>query len=278
MRYDALDIDAGCKVVNLYVVDALPIESEDVTLRMARVLRQAAFAASGDAAALRQRLEALGVRTPVVKVAGDLPHQTKVLLDALQRGEGVWVCGLGAPWGGDDWQVVRALSRRGVDLEAVPGPSAAIGALAASGLPSARVTFLGTLPLGSEGRRAVLREIGSEAGTLVCRVPAGALSDMLSEIDQELGGRRVAIAWQGETLRITTEGGPEGETGPCELVIEGGDQSAAWSEQLVRERAVALLGAGRTARDVTQEIAGASGWPRREVYALVIRLGEEQSR
>jgi 16S rRNA (cytidine1402-2'-O)-methyltransferase len=90
--------------------------------------------------------------------------------------------------------VVRAAIAAGLRVEAVPGPSALVAALTASGLPTDEFHFLGFLPHKSGQRRRELERLKGMAGTLVFYESPYRIEKLLSELNEVLPGRQVVLA------------------------------------------------------------------------------------
>jgi 16S rRNA (cytidine1402-2'-O)-methyltransferase len=257
------------------VIDNLGTGAEDLPLRAARILGEAAIVSAWDAGWLQERWPADVAFPPVLDLSGSAADRLRLLLDALRSGDVVWAHG-----GREgDVQILRALAERGVTLAALPGPAEQVAALAASGLPAARVTFLGSLPCSAQARQEVWRVWAQEPGTLVGIVPVGVGAALLAEVHAEWGERQVAAYRRGETWRGST-GDAAGLDwgGPFFLVIGQGAGPGPWSGQRVEGRVRALLARGVSPRDAAREVAGASGWSRRDVYDCVLRVRGEPGR
>lgn len=178
-------------------------------------------------------------------------------------------------------RLVRAALARGVRVEAVPGPSAALGALVVSGLPTARFVFEGFLPRRGASRAARLAALAAEERTAVVFESPRRLAATLADLAVALGpDRPVAVAreltkvfetvWRG-TLGEAAAGGPEprGE----QVIVIGG--APARPEPSDEELVLALRGeldAGASARDAAATVAGQMGISRRRAYELANRV------
>jgi 16S rRNA (cytidine1402-2'-O)-methyltransferase len=154
----------------LFVV-ATPIGNlEDITLRALRVLREAAVVAAEDTRRTAGLLEHFGIRAPLLSFHAHNEHQrTPGLLETLRtRGHVALVTDAGTPLISDPGlALVRAARLAGLRVEAVPGPSAVLAALVASGLPSATFSFVGFPPARAAERLRWLTALVSESRTAV---------------------------------------------------------------------------------------------------------------
>jgi 16S rRNA (cytidine1402-2'-O)-methyltransferase len=159
----------------LYLV-ATPIGNlEDITFRAVRVLKEAALIACEDTRQTRKLLQHYGIETPTVSYhEHNEARRAAELAGRLAAGEAIaLVSDAGMPLISDPgYRLVRAAIERGVPVEAVPGPSAALAALAASGLPTEVFLFRGFLP-GKPGARAKALEALARQPTLSCARTAG---------------------------------------------------------------------------------------------------------
>jgi len=181
------------------VVCPTPIGNlEDITLRVLAALREADVIAAEDTRHTRALLDRYGVVAPLVSYhEHNEERRSSELVSRMQAGEVVaLVSDAGMPLVSDPGYVlVRACVAAGLAVEVLPGPSAALTALVASGLPSDSWRFVGFLPRKKGDLRRVFSESpGSGGGTLVAfesprRVPASLA--VLASVDPD---RPVAVA------------------------------------------------------------------------------------
>src|SRR4029079_16563112 len=114
----------------------------------------------------------------------------------LEAGEdGALVTDAGSPGISDPGEALVAEAvALGIRVVPVPGPSAVIAALSASGLPSGRFHFLGFLPRSGADRTAVLDEVAGLRATLVLYEAARRLGETLADLEMALGARRAVVA------------------------------------------------------------------------------------
>ncbi|MGV3759022.1 MAG: 16S rRNA (cytidine(1402)-2'-O)-methyltransferase [Actinomycetota bacterium] len=180
-------------------------------------------------------------------------------------------------------RLVRAAVAQGHTVEVVPGPSAAVTALVASGLPTGRYAFEGFLPRKGSGRAERLAEIAGERRTVVLYEAPHRLARTLADLAEACGPeRRVAVGreltklheetWRGtlaEALAWVEEHPPRGE---LVVVIDGAPAPDAASADDVAAAVQARLDAGDSARDAAAAVARALGVPKRTAYDLAVRL------
>jgi 16S rRNA (cytidine1402-2'-O)-methyltransferase len=181
----------------LFVV-ATPIGNlEDVTFRAVRTLREAALIAAEDTRRTATLLARYDIRTPTTSFHEHNERQKlPMLLARLASGEQIaLVSDAGTPGVSDPgFRLVRAAVAAGVRIEVVPGPSAAIAALVASGFPTDGFAFLGFPPARGADRRAWMTALASEPRTCVFFEAPHRIRATLADLQPQLGDRQVAVA------------------------------------------------------------------------------------
>ncbi|HWD07836.1 MAG TPA: 16S rRNA (cytidine(1402)-2'-O)-methyltransferase, partial [Actinomycetota bacterium] len=181
----------------LYVC-ATPIGNlEDVTLRLLRVLGEVDLVAAEDTRRAAKLLAAHGIHARTVSYH-DANERSRLpeLMEQLQGGRRVaLVTDAGMPSVSDPgYHLVSACREVGVPVEVVPGPSAVLTALVASGLPPARFAFEGFLPRKPGDRSRRLQAIAGDDRTLVFFEAPGRLAETLGAMAEVFGPRRAAVA------------------------------------------------------------------------------------
>ncbi|MBC7107054.1 MAG: 16S rRNA (cytidine(1402)-2'-O)-methyltransferase, partial [Firmicutes bacterium] len=180
----------------LYVV-ATPIGNlEDITLRALRVLREVDLVAAEDTRRTRKLLAHYGIRVPVTSYhQHNRARKGRELLEFLATGGRVaLVADAGLPAISDPGaELVAEAHARGIAVRCVPGPSAAVAALAVAGFPAHRFAFEGFLPAEGKGRRRRLERLAHEERTMVFFEAPHRLPEMLADLRDVLGDRQVAV-------------------------------------------------------------------------------------
>lgn len=238
----------------LYVV-ATPIGNlSDMVPRALEILQKADVIAAEDTRHSRRLLEHFGITTALVAYHD---HSDNVVLSALRerwrRGEQIaLISDAGTPLVSDPgYRLVDAAHQDGVTVSSIPGPCAAIAALAASGLPSDRFSFEGFLLAKSGARRQRLRALAAETRTLIFYEAPHRISEMLADCAAEFGEQRSATLCRELTKRFeTVRRGPLAELhawvggdanqqrGECVVVIAGAQRRP---DELEGERVLRLL-------------------------------------
>lgn len=180
----------------LYVVSTPIGNLDDMTLRAAAVLREVDLIAAEDTRKTGFLLDHLGIRKPMVSYHRFVEaKRTPRLLGELEGGKSVaLVTDAGTPGVSDPAAVViGAAIARGVPVVPVPGPSALLAALVASGLPMERFVFEGFLPV-KKGRRTRWEALQGEERTIILYESPFRVLKTLEEILEHLGDRPVCVA------------------------------------------------------------------------------------
>jgi 16S rRNA (cytidine1402-2'-O)-methyltransferase len=181
----------------LFVV-ATPIGNlEDITARALRILREVALIAAEDTRRTGHLLARYAISTPSTSLhEHNEATKTRSIIARLQQGESVaLVSDAGTPTISDPGQrLIRSAIEANVRVEAIPGPSAALAALAASGIPSDTFTFLGFPPTRSTDRKKWLTDLCSAGRTVVFFEAPHRIRTTLSQIQAMAGDRTVVVA------------------------------------------------------------------------------------
>ncbi|MCS6887580.1 16S rRNA (cytidine(1402)-2'-O)-methyltransferase [Chloroflexus sp.] len=180
----------------LYLV-ATPIGNlEDITLRALRVLREAQLIAAEDTRHTRILLDHYQITTPCISYHehNKLARRDEILA-ALQAGDVALVSDAGTPAIADPGhELVQACLAAGHTVTPIPGPSAPLAALIASGIDTGRFAFIGFLPRQPRERRELLSEIADWTITIICFETPHRLLEALRDIAATLGERQLAVA------------------------------------------------------------------------------------
>ncbi len=181
----------------LYLV-ATPIGNlEDVTLRALRTLRECDAVAAEDTRRTGQLLKHFDISKPLLSCFQfNEARRSEEILGRLQAGQKIaLVTDAGSPGISDPGErVVRAAIAAGLRVESVPGPSALVAALTASGLPTDEFHFRGFLPHKSGQRRRELERLRGVGGTLVLYESPYRVGKLLTELNEIFAGRQVVLA------------------------------------------------------------------------------------
>ena len=181
----------------LYLV-ATPIGNlEDITLRALRTLKECDLVAAEDTRRTGQLLKHFGISKPLLSYFQfNEARRSEQLIECLRLGLKIaLVTDAGSPGISDPGErVVKAAIAAGFRVEAVPGPSALVTALTASGLPTEEFHFVGFLPHKSGRRRRKWEELKGFAGTLVLYESPYRIGKLLAELNEVVPERHVVLA------------------------------------------------------------------------------------
>jgi 16S rRNA (cytidine1402-2'-O)-methyltransferase len=263
----------------------------DLAPRAVDALRAADAICCEDTRRTGRLLQHAGVERGPLIVVNDHTEVAAIegVLQRLARGERVAVVtDAGMPGIADPGErLVRAAVRAGHLIEVVPGPSAAIAALVASGLPSGRFAFEGFLPRKGSGRTDRLADIATEERTVVLyEAPHRALRTLQDLLSACGPGRHLAVAreltklheevWRGtlaEAVQWASEVEPRGE---LVLILDGAPPPAEADDAAVDAAVRRLLAAGDSVRDAASAVAAELNVPRRRAYDVAVRVSQEQ--
>jgi len=181
----------------LYLV-ATPIGNlEDITLRALRTLKECDLIAAEDTRRTGVLLKHFGISKPMVSYFQfNEAKRSEQIIERLRRGEKIaLVTDAGSPGISDPGEkVVKAAIAAGFRVEPVPGPSALVAALTASGLPTDEFHFIGFLPHKSGQRRKKLETLRDIGGTLVLYESPYRIEKLLGELKDILPERPIVLA------------------------------------------------------------------------------------
>jgi len=272
----------------LYLV-ATPIGNlEDMSPRALRVLREVHLIAAEDTRHTRQLLTHFDVHSPLTSYfEHNKLTKLEAILSALGRGDVALVSDAGTPGINDPgFELVKAALVAGYPVSPVPGPSAPIAALSASGQPTDSFLYLGYLPRKSSERKEALRRVANLPYTLVFLETPHRLPDALNDLLAVLGDRPLAAAREltkvyeqfvrgkiSEVRDHFTHNEPRGEF----VLVVAGQREAnkeRWTDEQVLDAVEDELQSGRKAKEISTRLAEKSGWSKKEIYALVTRTNK----
>jgi 16S rRNA (cytidine1402-2'-O)-methyltransferase len=268
----------------LYVV-ATPIGNlRDISLRALDILRGVAWVYAEDTRVARKLLDAYNLRPRLGAYHDHSDEQAREqILAALAAGESVaLISDAGTPLVSDPgFKLVRAAIAAGYKVFPIPGASAILAGLVASGLPSDRFLFAGFLPPKPGARREALAELADLRATLIFFESGPRLAESLADMNAVLGARQAAIARELTKLFEETRRGPLADLATLyaneappkgEIVVLVGPPPAAKpvsDSELDAYLRTALAGGVKAA---ASEAAQTLGVPRKRAYARALAL------
>ncbi len=267
----------------LYLV-ATPIGNlEDLSARALRILREATLIAAEDTRHTGLLLKHFEINTPRTSYfEHNKLSKLDVILEHLSKGDVALVSDAGTPAINDPgYELIQAALAAGFDVIPVPGPSAPISALIASGLPTDSFLYLGYLPHKSNERRKFISPIESLTYTLIFLESPHRIIDALEDLLAVLGDRRICVAremtkmfeeyWRGPISGAMEHFQASSPRGEFTLVVAGKSkgESALWAEDELCAAIQKELDKDKSAKDISAELSEVSGWAKKDVYALI---------
>lgn len=180
----------------LYIV-ATPIGNlEDITLRAIRTLKEVDYIAAEDTRHSGILLKKYEIDTPMISFHGySDDKKLNQLLDLLKEGKDVaLISDAGTPGISDPgYTLTTSAYEQGIKVVPIPGPSAFLTALQASGLPTHQFLYLGFLPV-KKGRQTLLDSLKEEKRTIIFYESPHRLIKTLAQLDEKFGDRPLVIA------------------------------------------------------------------------------------
>ncbi len=269
----------------LYLV-ATPIGNlADITERAKKVLSEVDFIACEDTRNSARLLSCLGIRGELISYHEHNRHESGArIVSRLLGGEScALITDAGMPAISDPGEdIVRLCAEAGIRVSVIPGASAAVSALAMSGLATSKFCFEGFLPQKSTDRKKRLAELIGEVRTVIYYEAPHRLRQTLSDMAAAFGaGRRIALCREltklneevirtslGEAVEYYSEREPRGE---YVLVVEGGTADADDSLTALSpsEHVAHYESLGLKKMDAIKAAAKDRGIPKSELYKLI---------
>lgn len=277
----------------LHIV-ATPIGNlDDLGARAREVLATADLIAAEDTRHTGRMLKRLGIDARLLSLhEHNESERIPGLIERLRDGGTVaLVSDAGTPLVSDPgYQLVSAALAEGIRVVPIPGPSALLAALAASGQPTDRFVFEGFLPAKAQARRKRLQALRDESRTLILYESSHHAEATLADLVDIFGSERSAtfareLTKAFETVRRDTlgvlrewvAGDPDQRRGEIVLVIAGAAEAATVTGALELDRTLELLLAELPPTRAAAVAARLTGVPRREAYARALQLSGDSA-
>ncbi len=269
----------------LYLVGTPIGNLGDISARALETLRKVDFIAAEDTRVTLKLLSRFEIKKPMISYhEHNLRERGEHIIARILSGEScALVTDAGMPCISDPGEdLVRLCAERGVPMEVIPGPSAAISALAMSGLPTGRFSFEGFLSVKKTSRFSHLNEVASDMRTLIFYEAPHKLLSTLEDMLEVFGDRKISLAREltkmheevkrttlSEAVSFYKENAPRGE---FVLIISGAEpkqEEPATLEDAV-EAAKKLVESGIQSSQAAKEIAKATGHKKNEIYRFLV--------
>ena len=273
----------------LYLVGTPIGNLSDITERAKKVLSEVDFIAAEDTRASGKLLAYYGIKKPLISY---FEHNKRergevIVSRIIENGEAcALITDAGMPAISDPGEdIVRLCAERGVRVSVVPGPCAAVSALAMSGLFTGKFVFEGFLPTGKGERREALSALKDEKRTVIFYEAPHKLKRTLADLYEAFGERKISLCREltkinEEVIRTTLESAiayyeerePRGE---YVLIMEGASKEellsrAFWSDMSIEEHVEHYLSEEMSKNDAIKAVARDRGVAKSEIYNAVM--------
>jgi 16S rRNA (cytidine1402-2'-O)-methyltransferase len=283
-----MEIQSG----TLYIVGTPIGNLEDMTMRAVQVLQQVDQIAAEDTRHTGKLLQHFQITTPQISYHDhNRASRTPELVDRLQQGRAIaLVTDAGMPGISDPgYDLVKACADVEIPVVPIPGASAVVTALSASGLPTDRFVFEGFLPAKGQARRDRMEALAVESRTMILYESPHRLRQTLADLGDVLGIERpLTLAreltklheefWRGTFAAAIDRYEQREPQGEFTLVIQGAPQSEPLlSESALKAELQQLLEQGLSRSQASRQLAQRTTLSRRQIYQLALAIPDRAS-
>lgn len=268
----------------LYLV-ATPIGNlADMTFRAIEVLLSVKLIAAEDTRVTKKLLDHYDIKTPMTSYfeQNELVKKDQ-LLQTLKKFDVALVSDAGTPGISDPgFKLIREALSKGIEVVPIPGATALVPALIASGLPTDSFTYLGFLPKKNNQIREVLSEFTNSTRTLIVYESPYRLVSTIKNVLEVLGDRQVVVAREvskkfEQFYRMSAKQAIEffenaQIPGEVVLVIGGLEVAKVWNKSKVTKALRQEIGLSNSLSAAVKEVVKLSGWKKPQVYDLALTL------
>ena len=273
----------------LYLVSTPIGNLGDISERAKQILSQVDLVACEDTRTSGSLFSLLGIQVAATISYHDhnADKMRPVLIDKLKRGVNIaLVSDAGTPLISDPgYKLVRDCYDNNIQVTTIPGANAVLSALQLSGLPSNAFYFGGFLPPKTTARKKILQSLSNLSATLVVYETPNRLLEMLTDIDDVLGNRPMAVVREltkkfeevrrgfvQELLTYYAENGaPKGE---LVLVIGWQENNPTWTSEAVYDLIRETI-KNHTPRDTAEIVSQKTGLPKKQIYKQVVDFHDD---
>jgi 16S rRNA (cytidine1402-2'-O)-methyltransferase len=280
-------METDLKPGQLYIVGTPIGNLEDITFRAIKILQTVDLIAAEDTRHTGRLLQHFQITTPQTSYhEHNRNSRTPELIQQLTEGKNIaLVSDAGMPGISDPgYELVKACVEEGIKVVPIPGASAFVTALSASGLPTDRFVFEGFLPAKAKQRREHLDLLTEESRTLIFYESPHRLRDTLQDLASAFGNsRRIVLAreltkvyeefWRGsieEAIDLYSSRQPQGE---YSILVTGAEFiKPQFTEAEIKTQLQNLINQGISRSQASREIAKITSLPRRQIYELALNI------
>lgn len=271
----------------LYVVGTPIGNLEDMTFRAIKILQSVDVIAAEDTRHTGKLLQHFQIKTPQLSYhEHNRNDRLPELLSRLSDGKAIaLVTDAGMPGISDPgYELVKACIEAGIEVVPIPGATAGITALSASGLPTDRFVFEGFLPASGRERQQRLESLQVESRTLIFYESPHRLRETLQDLAQYLAGNRnIVLAreltklheefWRGSIEDAITHYNEHEPKGEFTLIVAGAQvEQPVLSEEALKAELEQIMAQGVSRSQASRQLAQLTKLPRRQLYQLALAI------
>ena len=271
----------------LYITSTPIGNLADITLRALQTLAAADLIVCEDTRVSRKLLLKYGIETPVKPYHDHNAERVRPqIVTKLKAGAAIaQISDAGTPLVSDPgFKLVRDAAAEGLEVTAIPGPSAALAGLALAGLPSDRFLFAGFPPAKKGARGRYFQELAGSPATVIFFVSAQKLGGILSEVAESFGERQAVVAREltklheevlrGDLVSLQHEIAERSSLkGEVTLLVSGAERNAEVRPEALDELLAAAL-EEQSVRDAARSVSEQLGLTRQQVYPRALELAK----
>jgi 16S rRNA (cytidine1402-2'-O)-methyltransferase len=274
-------------VGTLYVVGTPIGNLEDMTFRAVKILQSVDAIAAEDTRHTGKLLQHFQIKTPQVSYhEHNRNERLPELLNKLSEGKAIaLVTDAGMPGISDPgYELVKACAEAGIEVVPIPGATAGITALSASGLPTHRFVFEGFLPASGQERQQRLESLQAESRTLIFYEAPHRVRETLQDLAQYLGeNRSIVLAreltklheefWRGSIGEAIVHYNQQEPKGEFTLIVAGAEAEVpVLSQEALKAELQQIMAQGVSRSQASRQLAQLTKLPRRQLYQLALSL------
>ena len=277
----------NAQATTLYLVGTPIGNLEDITFRAVRILQEVDLIAAEDTRHTGKLLHHFQIKTPQISChEHNERQQIPQLINKLAAGQSIaLVTDAGMPGISDPgFLLVAACVVAGITVVPIPGVTAVITGLSASGLASDRFVFEGFLPVKGIDRQQRLSAIKSETRTIVFYEAPHRLRRTLADLAEQLEPQRQVVLareltkmheefWRGSLESAIEHHQNKEPQGEYVLIVAGAEfLTPQWSDDLIKTELVQLLAQGISRSDASKQLASLTAVNKRYIYQLSLQI------
>ena len=269
----------------MYLVPTPVGNLDDITLRAINVLGKVAVIAAEDTRRTRILLEHLGIKKTLVAYhEHNEEKQVNRLIARIKKGDDLaLVSDAGSPGISDPgFLLVRKALERDVQVEALPGATAFVPVLTASGLASDKFVFVGFLPKKMKVLDELMDQVRDLPMSLVVYESPYRAGETLKTLLSKLGDRRACVGreiskkfetyYRGELSQLVEVFTQDQLAGELVIIVEGKNEPDVWSEEKIVKEIKTRLEKGVAVKQIAKDLVPVVGRRKSELYNLGIKV------